>query len=208
MQIYLSEKFFVPHLDKSVSVFNEEKIKIGDFNDGRSVSVDVPLSESTKNNGTLYAHIFVGKHGKTLDPRDPTYNAGDAYFFSKILTRYMPKKKIVKTKKLIGGSEEEEEEEVESVKVTDTKGPVIASYWHSNLTLDMVADNGVLQYAALPPPIRQHVVLEQTNARDKSGQNGWYYPIIYDNEFWQLKDHMIELNSTVSYVLTLSMDPE
>jgi len=38
----------------------------------------------------------------------------------------------------------------------------------------------------------------RTGARDASGQNGWYYPILYTNTFWQLKKHMTELNSTVT----------
>lgn len=200
MQIFVSDKFVVPDLKSGKNrVFDEKNIKTGDWTEGRSVSVEVPLPESTKNNGTLFAHVFVGRHGKTLDPRDQEYNTGDAYYFSKMLTRFMPKKKVVKTKKLIGGSEEVEVEE-EPVKEVEEKGPVIASYYHANLTLDMVVDNGVLQYGALPYPLRQHVVLEQSGARDKSGQNGWYYPIVYDNEFWLLKDHMVEINSTVSYV--------
>lgn len=203
MEIYLSEDMFPPKLDdpevQKQRVFDQENIKIGDWKEGRSVSVDVPLPEGVKNNGTFWAHVFVGRHGQELNPWSPDYKPGEAYYFTKLLTRYMPKKKVVKTKKLIGGTEEDKEEEPEP-EVPEPKTQPIVSYWHSNFTLDMVADNGVLQYSALPPPLRQHVVLEQSGARDKSGQNGWYYPVIFTNEFWLLKDHMIELNNTVSYV--------
>src|SRR4051812_12076673 len=55
-----------------------------------------------------------------------------------------------------------------------------------------------MQYPSLTPALRQYVHLEATGARDASGQNGWYYPILFVNTFWQLKTHMTTLNSTVN----------
>lgn len=40
--------------------------------------------------------------------------------------------------------------------------------------------------------------MEASGARDGSGQNGWYYPVLFVNTFWQLRTHMIALNSTVT----------
>ena len=37
-----------------------------------------------------------------------------------------------------------------------------------------------------------------TGARDATGKNGWYYPVLFVNTFWQLKTHMTTLNSTVT----------
>jgi len=72
----------------------------------------------------------------------------------------------------------------------------------------LVGGGGVLQYQTLPVPLRQHVILEQTGAREKTGRNGWYYPVIYPNEFWLLRDHMVELNSTVkSLPLYIDLTP-
>ena len=48
------------------------------------------------------------------------------------------------------------------------------------------------------PAVRQHVQLESNGARDASGQNSWYYPVLFVNTFWQLRDHMTELNDTVT----------
>lgn len=215
--MYLHESLRIPELDtpemRSALVAQETNFKIGDWNEKREVSLTVPFSEKVQNNGTLYAHVFVAQHGKQMDPRLPGYEPGTAFNTFKMLTRYYPKKKVVKTKKLIGGASDateeeraEEErkrnEELESWMDKRTGKPIIQSYWHSNLTLDVVGNNDVLQWPQLPPALREHVVVEQTGAREESGANGWYYPIVYPNDFWLLRDHMVEINNTVSSVLS------
>jgi len=212
MSIYLSEGYMLPQLShpkmQDNLVFNEKDIKIGDWNEKRSVAVDVNFSESVQHNGTLFAHIFVAKHGAEMDPQAPGYDPTQSYRVIKMLTRYHQKKKVVKTKKLIGGTAEDSVDEEEIPATTPDGKPIITSYWHSNLTLNLVGDGGVLNYQTLPVPLRQHVVLEQTGAREKTGRNGWYYPIVYPNEFWLLRDHMVELNSTVrSLPLYIDLTP-
>lgn len=202
MKVYLSEAIVLPPLShpamKESLVFDEEGIKLGDWDEKRSVAIDVPFSPAVQHNGTLFAHIFVAKHGAEIDPRAAEYDPTQSYRVVKLLTRYHPKKKVVKAKKLIGGSDGETAKDDEVPATTPDGKPVITSYWHSNLTLNVVGDNGVLSYDTLPVPLRQHVELERTGARDKSGRNGWYYPVVYPNEFWMLRDHMVELNSTVA----------
>lgn len=48
------------------------------------------------------------------------------------------------------------------------------------------------------PAVRQFIQVERNGARDGSGQNSWYYPILFVNTFWQLKSHMTVLNETVT----------
>jgi hypothetical protein len=213
MSVYLSESpiLSTPLLSPEMQekkVFDEKEIKLGDWDEKRSVAVDVKFSENVQRNGTLFAHIVVARHGAEMDPAAPGYDRSQTFVVTRLLTRYHPKKKIIKTKKLIGGSEEEEENHEEVPATTPDGKPVIASYWHSNLTLNIIPDGGVLAWRTLPPPLRQHVVLERTGAREETGRNGWYYPIVYPNEFWLLRDHMVELNSTVeSLPLYIDVSP-
>lgn len=208
ISVYVSELLALPPLSSeqmvSSLVFNQKNFQADDWSEHRSVTVDIPLSQHVQNNGSLFAHIYVSRSGAAMDPTDPDYDASKAFRIISLLTKYMPKKKIVKTKKLIGGDhhESEEEEEEEEVPLPDNSGSVV-SYFHPNLTLDVVNNADVIGFNTLPPPLRQHVVLEATGARDSTGKNGWYYPVVFVNEFWQLKDHMIELNSTVKYVSLL-----
>lgn len=202
VSIYVNEYLSLPPFShpamSSSLVFNEKEWRLDDWSDTRSVTVDIPFSERVQNNGTLFAHIFVARSGAVADPNDAAYDPSKAFRMIKLLTRYAPKKKVVKTKKLIGGAEGEEADE--ELPPVPEAGPSVASYWHSNLTLDVVSNGGVLSYSTLPLPLRQHVVLESTGARDETGRNGWYYPIFFLNDFWLLKEHMVEINSTVKYV--------
>src|SRR4029077_16573961 len=66
-----------------------------------------------------------------------------------------------------------------------------------NFTLSVIPDSGFQKHRLTHPSLQKHMRLESTGARDKTGQNGWYYPIIFLNTFWQLRSHMVELNSTV-----------
>lgn len=75
---------------------------------------------------------------------------------------------------------------------------MITSHYHPNLTLSFIPDTGVMNLASVHPAVRQYVHLEATGARDATGKNGWYYPVLFVNTFWQLKTHMTTLNSTVT----------
>jgi hypothetical protein len=76
-------------------------------------------------------------------------------------------------------------------------GPFINSHYHPNFTMSFIPDTGVMVYPSLHPAVRQYVHLEASGARDATGQNGWYYPVLFVNTFWQLRSHMTALNSTV-----------
>ena len=76
-------------------------------------------------------------------------------------------------------------------------GPIINSHYHPNFTMSFIPDTGVMVYPSLHPAVRQYVHLEASGARDATGQNGWYYPVLFVNTFWQLRSHMTALNSTV-----------
>jgi len=77
-------------------------------------------------------------------------------------------------------------------------GPIINSHYHPNFTMSFIPDTGVLHYPSLTPPARQWVHPEITHSRDETGQNGWYYPVLFVNTFWQLRTHMMPVNSTVT----------
>ena len=195
LSIYVSPSLVMPRL-KSVPaetlVVQEKDFKMGDWTDKRGIDTSFPVPVEVQQNGTLWAHFYVALAGKELDPAAKLYNAAEAYHFFRPLNVVLPKKKVIKTKKLLGGSDP-----TEDVDPDTTPGPTFASYYHPNFTVSVIPDSGTLNFPSLHPAVRQYLVLESTNARDASGQNGWYYPIIFVNTFWQLRDHMTELDSTV-----------
>lgn len=174
-------------------VVNEKEFKIDDSKDKRVIDTTFAVPKEVQNNGTLWGHFYVGLSGSKLDPSTPGYDPTRAYHFIHPLTQYITKKKVKKTKSLLGATNDTTEI-VEEL----PKGPTITSFYHPNFTMSIIPDSGVMSYPNVHPAVRQHLRLEATGARDGSGQNGWYYPILYVNTFWQLKTHMVELNNTVT----------
>ena len=84
------------------------------------------------------------------------------------------------------------------------------------MTLALVSDATVLQYAQLPPPIAERAYESsaystrsfdaQTDVhlvpglRDETGKDGYYNPIIFPNEFWHLRSQYVEINDTTATV--------
>lgn len=194
--IYVAPSIAMPALkqvDKTTLVLAEQDFKMGNWSDSRVINTRFAVPKQSQNNGTLYAHIYVALHGKALDPSSKDYDAGNAYHFYRPLTQILPKRRIRKAKNLLKGSNDDDKEVVE-------EGPkyTFQSYYHPNFTMSIIPDSGINQYPTMHPAVRQHVQLESTGARDRSGQNGWYYPILFVNTFWQLRAHMTELNNTVT----------
>lgn len=198
MTIYVSPSVFVPtHKSQrsSALVLSEKNFTVGNYSDTREIDTIIQVPKEVQQNGTLFAHFFVGLSGQQLDPTAADYSTDKAIHFIRPLNQYLPKKKVKKLKNLLASAEENEEEEEDNTPDVST-----ASYYHPNFTVSFIPDSGVQKYRQVHPAVRQHMQLEASGARDISGQNGWYYPIVFLNTFWQLRSHMMELNSTVDTV--------
>nr|XP_036578398.1 Cleft lip and palate transmembrane protein 1 [Colletotrichum truncatum]KAF6785641.1 Cleft lip and palate transmembrane protein 1 [Colletotrichum truncatum] len=178
-------------------VLKEEKFKLGDYSEKRSIDTTITIPPSVQNNGTLWGHFYVSLPGSQPDPHVEAFDPASAYYFAFPLTQYIPKKKEFKTRSLLEGKAEDEPEQLEEEKES---GPIIASYYHPNASFSMIPNTGVLEYRSTHPAIRQFLHLEPTGARDGSGKHSWYYPILFVNTFWQLKSQMMLLNDTVTEV--------
>lgn len=197
ISIYLSPSVASPTLASAIPeylVVDEKSITINDWKDRRHIDTSFAVPAEVQKNGTLWAHFFVAISGHALDPSDDAYDPSKAYYFARPLTQYRPKKKVAKTKKLLGSSTNETAGAEEALQ---PRGTVVASYYHPNVSVSIIPDSGTLNFPQMHPVMRQYVRLESSRARDESGQNGWYYPILFINTFWQLRDHMTELNETV-----------
>ena len=174
-------------------ILEEKGFALGDWAENRDIDTTFELSRQMQINGSLWAHFYMALHGHVLDPAAKNYDASKAHHFFRPLNHILPKKKPVKTKKLLSAPDE-----VENVTNDIRDFPTSGSYYHPNFTMSFIPDSGIQTYPTLHPAVRRHVELDSGGARDISGQNGWYYPTLFVNTFWQLKDHMTELNSTVT----------
>lgn len=192
ISIYVTPSVVIPALksSKNALVLQEKNFTLGNYSDTREIDTTIKVPKQVQQNGTLWAHFFVALSGHQLDPAAKDYSSENALHFLRPLNQYLPKKKAKKLKNLLAEETEVEEED-------DTPNVQTVSYYHPNFTVSLIPDSGSPKFSQLHPAVRQHVQLERTGARDLSGQNGWYYPIVFLNTFWQLKSHMTELNSTV-----------
>ncbi|KAI1262566.1 cleft lip and palate transmembrane 1 [Xylariaceae sp. FL1019] len=193
--VTLSETFVptkIASLPKELVVLKETGFHLGNYSDSRSAETVFDVPASVQNNGTLWGHFYIGLTGSVLDPKEKGFDPAVASHFSYPLTQYVPKKKVAKTRNLLD-QRVEVEEEVEE----EPSGPIIANFYHPNTSLSFIPDTGVLDYAKAVPAVQQFLVQEATGARDGTGQNGWYYPILFVNQFWQMKSQMMVLNETV-----------
>jgi hypothetical protein len=191
---------------KDMVVLQEKSFTIGNFSDKRYIDTTITVPPAVQNNGTLWGHIYIGLTGASLDPTQPQYDPASAYYFVWPMTQYIAKKKVLQTRSLLAGKNETQaEEDAKLAEEIRTTGPIVGSYYHPNTSLSFIPSTGVLSNPQMHPAQRQFLHLEPTGARDGSGQNSWYYPIVFVNTFWQLKTHMTLLNDTVK-TLPLHLD--
>ena len=193
LQIYITATL-QPFGSKGELVADEKSLKMGDYKDVRDIATTIKIPTEVQHNGTLWAHFLVGLSGTQLDPSAKDYNPNTAGHFYKALNHYLPKKRVKKLKNLLDSSDEQAEIPEEP------KLAQIGSFYHPNFTAAFIPDAGIQTWRSMHPALRKNVVFEPTGARDETGQNGWYYPVLFLNTFWQLRSHMTELNDTVKEV--------
>ncbi|KAL6583490.1 hypothetical protein OROMI_005568 [Orobanche minor] len=144
--------------------------------------------------------------GYPPDHKDPEYQPLAAFGRTHSLVTYLPKMSD-KRKSLLGnsndGGDDERAPEVAKEAHVDDKedGPVEwTSYWKPNVTINLVDDFTRYSQNALPPNIAPYLNIEPTT--------GNYYPTIYFNEFWLLRDKLVPINETVNELsLNLEVGP-
>ncbi|KAM0752364.1 cleft lip and palate transmembrane 1 [Meredithblackwellia eburnea MCA 4105] len=174
---------------------------------------------SVQKNGSLWADVFITLAGVSPNPNDKSYNENETLHLRKLLTRYYQKQKVREVKNLISGSKANsttenvpppaaaQVAEDEAAEKKDKEILPIISYYHPNLTFQMIVPGGVVAYSGLPPPLQQHIQLAYGDKRNEAGK-ALHFPITWANDFWILKSQMMIINETVSTLpLRISFDP-
>lgn len=192
IDLYISEKKnFERHGE--MPLVKERDIQIGNWTDIRRVTKVLTFPNGIINNGSLYAHIetyWSPESGQSqIDPVTPK----DFVLRScHVLTRFLPRRQTSDAKNLLAGSSEGSKTAASNIQSK------LTPYYHPNFTLSVVGDAGILPLDSLHSTVMPYVVLDPSNARDKSGLDGYYLPILYEDDFWLLPDHMHPINSSVT----------
>ncbi|KAK9896162.1 cleft lip and palate transmembrane 1 [Cystobasidium minutum MCA 4210] len=194
--------FFVTGPDGRIDVahpdfphYTVSGLKLGDWKPEHEWNTEVVLPKSVQNNGTLYLDTFLTKDGSPLSPREPGWSAENVYHYRKPLMQYQKLKRVRAVKSLLGGKDQEEESE-EEAKAKDQAMPIIA-YYHPNITMNIIASSDPAPITSLIPVLQQYY---STLPPAPGSNNPRYYPIIYPNTFWQLREAAFPINETVKSV--------
>lgn len=158
-------------------------IKYGSTAENYAADLILDVPHAVRNgNASWWMDVILLKNGGEVTGR----SIEDIAVSRKQLTRFMPKRRARKEKKLIGGTEEEEAVEEEA--------PIkeIVAHWSRNLTLAVVASGGQVDYNKLPPVVSPFYNLVPT----ADGKPTQYYPPVFPNDFWLLRENMWPINST------------
>ncbi|KAL1209757.1 hypothetical protein V5N11_020088 [Cardamine amara subsp. amara] len=177
----------------------------------RTLSKKYYPSEALKNNGSLYAHVFFARSGYPIDPSAPEYQPLNCFGRTHPVATYLPKRKADKKKSLLGNPKDTDEsnaqveQTLQQVDGNDLdikdEGPVEwLSYWKPNVTINLVDDFAHYPQHGVPPNIAPYLLVEPSTVN--------YYPTVFFNEFWLLRDKLIIINETVSELpLNLEVSP-
>nr|XP_027078167.1 cleft lip and palate transmembrane protein 1 homolog [Coffea arabica] len=199
MWFYLSEQEkFNDFSSESALVWHETNIPYAVWGpeSTRRLSLKYYPTEALKHNGSLYAHVFFAHSGFPPDPNDPEYQPSAAFGHTYSVVTYLPKSKANKKKSLLGNSKDSDVAETQAKVVEDDQVDLKdeptewISYWKPNITINLVDDFTRYQQNAVPPNIAPYLNIEPTT--------GNYYPTVFFNEFWLLRDKLIAINETVT----------
>ncbi|KAK9110887.1 hypothetical protein Scep_018406 [Stephania cephalantha] len=144
------------------------------------------------------------------------YNFTLSFFLQSAVVTYLPKSKVDKRKSLLGDSnpslqhsqqsssssnkELTVETEVEPPNKDEGPSREWVSFWKPNVTINLLDDFSRYPKDAVPPNIALFLNVEPVT--------GDYYPTVFFNDFWLLKDKLIQLNETVTELpLNLEVGP-
>ncbi|KAK2830451.1 hypothetical protein Q5P01_018382 [Channa striata] len=170
--------------------------------------VNVSLPKKTRNNGTLYALIFVHQAGVTpwQDPRQ-------VHLVAQLTTYMVPKPpeiSLISGKDQTQGQKEEAQQKkpqdsnpaggaAKSGATSPSDRPV--SHWRSRLTLNIVSDHFLFDREYLPSDVHKYLRVFQ------NGKKMVYLPLLFVDELSNRVKDLVEINSTsMELPLTISYD--
>ncbi|KAF9587126.1 hypothetical protein IFM89_039643 [Coptis chinensis] len=210
MWLYLSEhQKFTDFGNESALVWHETNLPYAVWgpDSTRTLSISYAPSEALKHNGTLYAHVFFARSGYPPDPTDPEYQPLAAFGRTHSVVTYLPKSRADKRKSLLGDSNEAEhtsqviDESQNDANDSDDGPTEYISYWKPNITINLVDDfthhKDIMEFLDL--------IIADLSVEPSTGN---YYPTVSFNEFWLLRNKLIQLNDSVNEVpLHLEVGP-
>ncbi|CAH1792887.1 unnamed protein product [Owenia fusiformis] len=201
MYMFISEDEDLKSFDVEDAWWVEEDLIYGDwtggpFGDGSYVKKgQIEASESLMNNGSIWLHTMFVRDGRKPNPRDKKFTV----YKKKMLNKFK-KRKFHKTVNLLTGKADVHPDLIPSE--NETRKSEILSFWHPNLTINIVDDQTPWVRGSIPQPLDDYVEFVPLASMNK------YYPVVYFNEYWNLNFDYMPINETTPVLnLTLTFTP-
>ncbi|DBB17996.1 hypothetical protein WJX82_010310 [Trebouxia sp. C0006] len=206
--------YYWPKFNKSESVdfflFGSDNSRFTDVSDASKLiwtETNIPLAASSdlsteylyrpskgvQNNGTFYLYAYLVRSGKPVDRKDPAFDPDSVAVKQFQLNTWMPKQKSKQGINLLSGQDSTGIKSTHEEQAEQAAGPrEYVSYLKPNLTIAMVDDFSKYPAKSIPQPIAEHMTFDPVAME--------YYPTIFFNDFWLLKDYLIPMNESVTEV--------
>lgn len=153
------------------------------------ITINVP--ESVQDNGTWYIHILLVKNGYPIDPEDEEYDSDVLIHEVELFNRYK-KVRVHNTANLLTGKAEVAPGEIKASDRPEGVESEIVSYWHPNITVNLVYDGSQFIPGQVPEPLNKYIQFNESGTG--------YYPVLYLNDYWNLAQEYMPLNNTMKNV--------
>ncbi|KAM9776666.1 lipid scramblase CLPTM1L [Syngnathus typhle] len=196
MSIYTALR---PNAEGGHTLIHKEEIL--NINEKFERTVNVSLPKKTRNNGTLYALVFVHQAGVT-----PWQDPQEVHLVAHLTAYMVPKPPEISLISREDQSEDvtEEARQTKQRKEEEAKRGVSdqpVSHWRSRLTLNIVADQFVFDKEHVPNDVRRYLRAFQ------KGKKLVYLPLLFVDELSNRVKDLLEINSTSRVLpLTISYD--
>jgi len=188
LYVYMSEDANFTDFNNSEALIWRERDIFFDWREENTREKDFLIRPSQRvlNNATLYVHVYFVKNDHSPDPAAANYKKTAAVHGTNTLNTYLPRPKLKGKMNLITGELEDSPELLAEQKRKDS-GPEFISFWKPNLTLSLVHDFTVFPRGSLPQQLTDHMNFDAT---------GNYWPTLFFNEFWLMREHLFPINET------------
>lgn len=138
--------------------------------------------------------MFATKIGKSPNPADLEFYAGNDLSHSSRLLNRFKKIRHQKTHNLLTGQSESKSDENSEI-ISEN-----LSHWHPNLTINLVTDQTNWIKGSVPQPLDEYIHF--------SKDVEIYFPIIFINDYWNMMRDYQPINETTEILdLTLTYQP-
>ncbi|CAG9113769.1 unnamed protein product [Plutella xylostella] len=203
MYCYISEKEYIDNnFDDTELTWKHTDLIYGDWTGGPqgdgtfTHAAEIIPSESLRNNGSIYLHIYILESGKSPNPKDKNF-AGPYITYGRKQLNKFKKLKYQKTHNLLTGETDKSEEEKRKAEIMTEE---IVSHWHPNLTINLVTDQTNWMPGSVPPPLDEFILFVPDGTK--------YKPAVFCNDYWNMMRDYVPINKTTTALqLLLTYQP-